>query len=209
MRRLAFAVVFVTTLLVPALADAQASISGLVRDASGAVLPGVTVEASSPALIEKVRVATTDGAGLYSIVSLPAGTYTVTFTLSQFAPLKRDGIVLTGAFGAEVNAELRVGGIEQALTVRASTPVVDVRNTLQEQVLTKDELERLPGARTLRGRAALVPGVVVPNNLSTGVSAHGSDLEDANTRVDGYRSGGFLDGRGAGQLGIASANQTP
>ena len=113
MRRNTVAVVFVCAVLVPTVAAAQASISGLVRDTSGAVLPGVTVEASSPALIEKVRTAVTDGAGLYRIVSLPVGTYTVTFTLPQFAPLKREGIELTGAFNAEVNADLRVGGLDQ------------------------------------------------------------------------------------------------
>src|SRR5262249_6283407 len=168
---------------------------------------GVTVEASSPALIEKIRMAVTDGAGLYAIVSLPAGTYTVTFTLSQFAPLKRESIVLTGAFGAEVNADLRIGGLEQMLTVSAATPVVDLRNTLQQQVLTKDELDRLPGARSLKGRAALVPGVVVPNATSTGVIAHGSDPDDTTTTVDGYRSGAGLLNRGAGQLGVVSVNQ--
>src|SRR3712207_2778511 len=95
--------------LAPIPAWAQASISGAVVDPSGAVIPGVTVEATSPALIEQVRTATTDGAGLYRITELRPGTYSVTFTLPGFNTLKRDGIVLTGTFNAQVNAELRVG----------------------------------------------------------------------------------------------------
>ena len=136
---------------------AQASISGLVQDASGAVLPGVTVEASSPALIEKVRTVVTDGAGRYSIVDLRPGTYTVTFTLTGFSTVKRDGIVLSGTFDAPVNADLRVGSLEETITVSGASPVVDVTNTHTQTVLTKEQIEVLPGSRTLQGRAALVP----------------------------------------------------
>src|SRR2546421_10421993 len=93
--------------LVPVAARAQSSIAGQVKDSSGAVLPGVTVEASSPALIEKVRTATSDGQGNYKIIDLGPGTYSVTFTLPGFNALKRDGIVLTSDFTATVNAELR------------------------------------------------------------------------------------------------------
>src|SRR6187401_2305379 len=99
--------------LVPALAHAQASITGVVRDPSGAVLPGVTVEASSPVLIEKVRSAVTDGSGQYRIVDLRSGTYIVTFTLSGFSVVRREGIELTGTFVATVDADLRVGALEE------------------------------------------------------------------------------------------------
>src|SRR5438128_2693221 len=95
--------------IVPAAAYAQASITGVVKDTSGAVLPGVTVEAASPALIEKARSVVTDGTGQYRIVDLRPGSYTVTFTLSGFSTFKRDGIELTGSFTATVNADLRVG----------------------------------------------------------------------------------------------------
>src|SRR5436853_197674 len=118
--------VFAGVLLVPAAAAAQASISGLVQDTSGAVLPGVTVEASSPALIEKTRAAVTDGAGLYSIVDLRPGTYSVTFSLPGFSSIKRDGIVLTGTFDANVNADLKVGSVQETVTVSGASPVVDV-----------------------------------------------------------------------------------
>src|SRR6059036_891123 len=113
MRRLAVAVVFVCAVVLPTIVQAQgqAGISGVLKDASGAVLPGVTVEASSTALIEKVRTVVTDGAGVYTIVDLPAGTYTVTFTLTGFSTVKREGIELSGAFNASVNADLRVGAL--------------------------------------------------------------------------------------------------
>src|SRR5919112_241543 len=101
----------------PTLAFAQASIAGVVRDPSGAVLPGVTVEASSPVLIEKVRSVTTDGSGQYRIVDLRPGTYTVTFSLTGFTAVKREGIELSGSFTAQINADMRVGGLEETITV--------------------------------------------------------------------------------------------
>lgn len=197
------------TLLLPgmALAQGQASISGVVRDTSGALLPGVTVEASSPALIEKVRTVVTDGSGVYSIVTLPPGTYTVTFTLTGFSTVRRAGVELSGAFNAEINADLRVGALEETITVSGASPVVDVKNTLSQSVLTKEQIEVLPGGRTLKGRAQLIPGVIVPS-ANTGVVVHGSDSNDSNTMVDGYKSGQHLVGRGTGQLGVGSVTQT-
>src|SRR5258706_8562567 len=119
------AVVLLALLGVPAQAFAQLSIAGLVRDTSGAVLPGVSVEASSPALIEKVRSVVTDGNGQYQIVNLVPGTYVVTFTLTGFSTSKRDDIQLTGnTFVATVNAEMRVGALEETVLVRAEAPTV-------------------------------------------------------------------------------------
>ena len=114
--------------LIPSAAYAQASITGVVRDASGAVLPGVTVEAASPALIEKVRSVVTDGTGQYRIVDLRPGTYTVTFTLPGFNTVKREGIELTGSFTATVNADLQVGALEETITVTGESPIVDVQS---------------------------------------------------------------------------------
>ena len=102
----------VCLLLAPTATFAQASIVGAVKDTSGAVLPGVTVEAASPALIEKVRSAVTDGTGRYRIENLRPGTYTVSFTLPGFSIVKREGIELTGSFVATVNGELRVGTLD-------------------------------------------------------------------------------------------------
>src|SRR6266508_4629691 len=121
---------FVLALIVlaPAAAYAQGSIVGQVKDASGAILPGVTVEAASPALIEKVRSVVTDGTGQYRIEQLRPGTYSVTFTLTGFSAVKREGIELAGTFVATVNADLRVGSLEETITVTGETPVVDVQS---------------------------------------------------------------------------------
>src|SRR6476469_375729 len=121
--------------LVPSIVCAQASIAGVVKDASGAVLPGVTVEASSPALIEKVRSVTTDGSGQYRIVDLRPGTYAVTFTLAGFTTVKREGIELSGAFNAAINADLKVGGLQETITVTGESPIVDTQSIRRQTTL--------------------------------------------------------------------------
>jgi hypothetical protein len=118
--------------LIAAAASAQtgtssSAIAGVVKDTSGAVLPGVTVEAASPALIEKVRTVVTDDQGQYKIVNLPVGSYSLTFSLSGFRSVKREGIQLVTNFTAPVNGELAVGAIEETVTVSGAAPVVDVR----------------------------------------------------------------------------------
>ena len=120
-----FALWIALVMLLPVSAAAQ-TIAGTVTDASGSVLPGVTVEASSAALIEQTRSVITNDAGRFSIVNLRPGTYTVTFTLSGFRTVRREGIELTSDFTANVNAELGVGGVEEVITVAAVAPVVDV-----------------------------------------------------------------------------------
>src|SRR5947208_13367786 len=99
--------------LVPSALYAQATLAGTVKDASGAVLPGVTVEAASPALIEKTRSAVTDATGQYRIESLQPGTYTVTFTLSGFSTMKREGVELSGTGVIKIDADLKVGGVAE------------------------------------------------------------------------------------------------
>src|SRR6516162_5048815 len=122
-------------LALPLSAYAQASIAGVIKDASGAVLPGVTVEATSPVLIEKARTAVTDESGQYRSVDLRAGMYTVTFTLTGFSTVKREGIELTGSFTAVVNADLKVGALAETITVTGETPVVDVQSAKREVTL--------------------------------------------------------------------------
>src|SRR5215475_2843616 len=107
----------------PSAAFAQAVIAGTVKDPSGGVLPGVVVEASSPALIERVRTAITDGTGQYRVEDLRPGLYTVTFTLQGFSTFRRSGIELTGSFTATINADLKVGTLAETITVTAETPV--------------------------------------------------------------------------------------
>ena len=131
----------------PSLAHAQASITGTVKDPSGAVLPGVAVEAASPVLIERVRVATTDGTGQYRIVDLRPGTYTVTFTLVGFNTLKREAIELTGAFNAKVNAELKLGTVQETVTVTGESPIVAVQSVRRQTTMSSETLTAIPSAR--------------------------------------------------------------
>jgi hypothetical protein len=128
----------------PALAQQTSAIAGVVRDTSGGVLPGVTVEAASPVLIEKVRTVVTDDQGRYNIVDLRPGTYRVTFTLPGFNTLLREGVELTSGFTAAVNAELPVGALQETVTVTGETPLVDTQNVRRQTLLTRDLLDALP-----------------------------------------------------------------
>ena len=178
--------------LLPAAAYAQASIAGVARDTSGAVLPGVTVEAASPALIEKVRSVVTDGTGQYKVIDLRPGTYSVTFTLTGFNAFKREGIELAGTFTATVNAELRVGALEETVTVTGDSPIVDVQSVTQQRVLDKEVLDTIPAGRNQHNFANLIPGMVGPldyggtNNLNLNtITVHGSRADDQRVMVDG------------------------
>jgi hypothetical protein len=156
-------------LAVQSTAWAQAAISGLVRDASGGVLPGVTVEAASPALIEKVRTTTTDGAGRYRIEDLRPGAYTVTFTLPGFVVLRRDGVVVGGTGVIAIDGELRVGGVQETVTVTGETPVVDIQSTKREISLDNETMRALPSIRSYSYLLTTVPGLQTNvNNVSTG-----------------------------------------
>src|SRR5204862_180561 len=148
MRALAkVALVLMWTVLVPATTFAQATITGTVKDTSGAVLPGVTVEAASPVLIEKVRSAVTDSSGLYRIVDLRPGTYTVTFSLPGFTTVRREGLELAGSATLSIPAEMRVGSLQESVTVTGATPVVDVQNARSQTVLSADVIAALPATR--------------------------------------------------------------
>src|SRR6266508_39093 len=133
---------------VPAIVSAQASIAGQVKDATGGVLPGVTVEASSPALIEKVRSVVSGGTGQYRIELLPPGSYTVTFTLPGFSTVKREGVALTGTFTATIDADLRVGSVQETITVTGETPIVDVQSAARQRVIDRELIDSLPTGRS-------------------------------------------------------------
>jgi hypothetical protein len=177
-------------LSLPALAWAQASIAGSVKDSSGALLPGVTVEASSAALIEKSRSVVTDGAGQYKIIDLPPGTYDVVFTLSGFKTVRREGIVLQGAFAAQVNTDLQVGGLEETITVSGESPIVDVVNSRAQFVADREILDSIPTPiRNTPLRALLLPGTqVTPFVLGQyTMSVNGSASADTVIAIDGMR----------------------
>ena len=161
-------------LLIPSAAFAQASITGVVKDASGAVLPGVTVEASSSALIEKARSVVTDGGGQYRIVTLPPGTYALTFTLSGFSSVRREGIELRGTFTAAVDAELRVGSVAETVTVTGEAPIVDVQSATQQRVITSDVVDAIPTGRMPSSLVELIPGISVTQGAGNwyGLGAH-------------------------------------
>jgi hypothetical protein len=137
-------------LILPASAYAQATLAGVIKDSSGAVLPGTTVEASSAALIEKSRTALSDSTGQYKITELPPGTYAVTFTLAGFTTVKREAVEVSGAGVITINADLRVGSVSETITVSGETPIVDVQSAQRQEVLTNDVLKTLPATRCWR-----------------------------------------------------------
>jgi hypothetical protein len=200
MRRLLICLgaLYAAILCLPESAHAQASIAGVVRDGSGAALPGVTVEAASPALIERTRTVVTDSAGQYRIVDLRPGTYAVTFTLPGFKVIRREGIVLEGSFTAPVNAELELGALEETITVTGESPVVDVMSNRQVVVINREMLDLIPtSTRSLQARANLIPGTTVTavGSGQTAMTVHGSRFNDQVVMVDGMRIN-LLEGEG-------------
>jgi hypothetical protein len=173
------------------MAWAQATIAGQVTDASGAVLPGVTVEASSPALIERARTAVSDGAGRYRIEALRPGTYTVTFTLPGFATVVREELLVSGSAVIAADAEMRVGGVQETITVIAESPVVDVRSAQREIALDNETLRELPGVRSYSYLVNLAPGISSNvNNVQSGpvfaiFPIHGGRGVESRLTVDG------------------------
>ncbi|MET0216285.1 MAG: carboxypeptidase regulatory-like domain-containing protein [Vicinamibacterales bacterium] len=156
-------------LLLPAAASAQSSITGVVRDTSGAVLPGVTVEASGPALIEGSRTAVTDNQGAYRIVDLRPGVYAVSFTLSGFSTLRREGLDLPAEFTATLNGELTVGSLEETITVSGEAPTVDLRSSRAQVQFAQETLQSLPGTGRLATLSAIIPGATLRRENDRGV----------------------------------------
>jgi hypothetical protein len=189
-----------TLLALPRVSAAQVlgTVAGTVKDASGAVLPGVTVEATSPALIEKVRAAVTDGAGQYQIINLPPGTYTVTFGLAGFSTVKREGVEVRPNFTSNIDGELRVGAVQETITVTGESPIVDIQSSAQTRAMTDQAFKELPSGGSWIQMAALVPAIRAGNNDVGGVlgdqtgaqvEAHGSRPGDGVSMIDGMRIG--------------------
>jgi len=197
-------------LLMPSVAYAQGAIAGTVKDPSGAVLPGVTVEAASPVLIEKTRSVVSDGSGNYRIEDLRPGTYTVTFTLSGFNTLKRDELLVSGSAVTTVEATLRVGSVEETITVTGESPIIDTTNTRKQVVLDHDAVQNLPSSRqyfTLARMAAGTSGGGGDVGGSAGIAdvgqsltAHGSKAVDQRVMLNGVsimtlQAGGNIGGQ--------------
>jgi hypothetical protein len=205
-RLLAFFTWLAFTMGVPAVAFAQSSFTGVVRDPSGAVLPGVTVEASSPVLIEGSKTDTTDSNGQYRIVDLRPGVYTVTFTLPGFKQVRQEKVELRADFVGSLNATLEVGAIEEAITVTGTSPTVDVSSNAKVEVMTAEILEQVPTGRSIQALAQLVSGVSlnVPDvggsraMQQTYMSTRGLTSANNIVTVDGLMVNG-LDGDGAVQ----------
>src|SRR5215475_10678397 len=192
-------IISIFMLLVPTLmyAQAGAALTGIVKDPSGAVLPGVMVEAKSPVLIEQVRSAVSDETGRYRIVDLRPGTYSVTFALPGFAAVRREGIELTGTFVATVNAEMRVGTVQETVTVSSETPVVDTQSSKTQETLGNEVLNSIPIGRQYFSLTALVPALNVQGNDVGGVQgpifsvfqAHGGRRDEGQVHVEGLSMG--------------------
>jgi hypothetical protein len=198
-------------LLVPTLAAAQGlgTIAGSVKDASGAVLPGVTVEVASPALIEKTRTAVTNESGQYTVVSLPPGTYSVTFTLPGFSTTKRDAIEMLANFTAQINAEMKVGGVAETVEVTAVSPLVDTQSSAVARAVTKDIIKEIPTGGTMYQLAAMMVGVNMGGGAATvdvggasgspvqaQLSAHGGAPGDEVQMIDGIKVGNMMSSGG-------------
>ena len=212
MRDLAKAVLVAVIVLLPTVAGAQ-SLAGIAKDASGAVLPGVTVEASSPALIEKVRTGVTDGTGQYRIENLTPGVYTVTFSLAGFTVVRREGVDVSGAQVITINAELRVGGLQETITVTGETPLVDVHtSTRAQKVIDNEIVSVLPASRGYGNILATVPGIQA-TGLNSGANpvmnfftARGGRGNEGTIQIDGMNVGSAFNGGGVAGFGYDTAN---
>ena len=193
-------------LTAPAAAFAQGAFAGVVRDASGGVLPGVTVEASSPSLIEGVRSVVTDGTGQYRVVDLRPGIYTITFTLTGFSTVRRENLELSGSRIVTVDTQMSVGALTETIIVTGDAPTVDVQSTQRQHVISDETIAALPAGRSHYDLAALIPGlngiqfgragwqdVGGTNNLQiAAMSIHGGSFLDTKIAINGLSSRNLL-----------------
>ncbi len=185
--------------------ESSAEIAGVVKDTSGAVLPGVTVEVASPELIEKVRSVVTDGSGQYRIVSLRPGLYSVTFTLTGFSTVKKEGVQLTSGVVTTISADMKVGAVEETITVTGETPVVDVQSAKRQQTITSDMLTSIPTARASNAILTLIPSMVQSggNNVNVQLQpgmivfgGRGGRSNEGRLQLDGLNTGASVNGGG-------------
>src|SRR5688572_11490292 len=205
-------------LLLPSLVFAQATIAGVVRDPSAAVLPGVTVEASSPALIEKTRTVVSDGTGQYRITDLPPGTYVLTFSLQGFTTVIRDGLAVSGSGVLPVNVELRVGTLQETVTVSGESPLVDTQSVRREMVLNAETLSTLPATRGYGSALAAVPALNIGGVAGAGATtapttpqmmfftAHGGASGEGRVMTNGLTVAAPFGGGGVSDVTYDTAN---
>jgi len=205
-------VLVVAAVLLPSLAFAQGTLTGTVRDQSGGVLPGVTVEAASPALIEKVRVAVTDDTGQYRIPSLNPGTYSLTFRLTGFNVVRREGIELSGTATLTIPIDMRVGALEETITVTGETPVVDVQSVQRETVLSSEMVAAMPGNRSVGTLLNAVPGLNVNDGAlaasptMTFFAARGGPINEGRMAINGMTIAAPFNGGGVSTYILDSIN---
>ena len=191
--------------VIPVVAHAQATIAGTVRDASGAVLPGVSVEASSTTLIEKARTAVTDGTGQYRLINLPPGSYTLTMTLQGFTTVRREGLELTAAAVTTIDIVMRLGSVEETITVTGATPIVDVQSANRGVTLTSDVVNQLPSTRGYNALVQLIPSITSSTSNQVQItptiqffSSHGGRTNEGRVLLDGLQVGAAVNGAGTG-----------
>jgi hypothetical protein len=212
MRTLARLAGILLVAFLPAATASAQSLAGVVKDTSGAVLPGVTVEAASPALIEKVRSVVTDATGQYRVVDLRPGVYSVSFTLPGFSTVVRQGVELTGSGVFTVNADLRVGSLEETITVTGDTPVVDIQSSTRQAVLSGEVVASVPAARSWNGLLLLMPGItgdpntmqLTPSMITFGI--HGGPTAEGRLLVDGMNVGASRGGGGVSGYQVDTGN---
>src|SRR5262245_49112025 len=205
-------------LLLLSVASAQATIAGVIRDASAAVLPGVNVEVASPVLIEKTRSVVSDGTGQYRITDLPPGTYEMTFSLTGFTTVKREGLEVSGSGVITANAELRVGTVQESVTVTAASPVVDTQSVRREVVLNNETLSTLPATRGYGSALAVVPALNIGGVAGAGATtapttpsmmfftAHGGASGEGRILTNGMAVAAPFGGGGVSDLTYDTAN---
>jgi hypothetical protein len=214
-RTLSCGLVLVTLSVVAApstLAQSQnGAIAGVVKDITGTVLAGVTIEAASPALIEKTRTVVTDGQGMYRIVELRPGSYTVSFALAGFNTVRREAIEVSSSFTATINAELPSGNVAETITLSEDAPVVDTQNVATKAVTSRELMDALPTDRNFTSLASMTPGMQVVGTLQNVggsdpearlmLQTHGSRIAESRLFVDGMS---VMSGNGTGGVNFGN-----
>ena len=197
--------VFAWLMIVPASAFAQATITGTVKDSSGAVLPGVTVEATGPALLAP-RAVVSEGTGIYRLLDLPPGTYKLEFTLGGFTRVVREGIEASGTGVFTINVDMKVGTVSETITVTGETPVVDLQSAKREVVLRNDVIESLPGTHAYGTILNVMPGITVDQNglantpTMTFFTARGGNTNEGRMAINGMVVAATFNGGGVSSL---------